>query len=70
MEAKLRCCFAADCKAMSQASFRGQPLAGAEPKHKLVHSLYGLCKELAGVPEETKAGKGLSLFGWGKVKKA
>jgi pilus assembly protein CpaE len=70
MEAKLRCCFASDCKAMSQASFRGQPLAGADAKHKLVQSLYGLCKELAGVPEDTKAGKGLSLFGWPKVKKA
>jgi pilus assembly protein CpaE len=54
METKLRCCFGHDPKAMAKASIKGQPLAAADPKHKLVCDLHKLCIELAGVPEETK----------------
>jgi pilus assembly protein CpaE len=54
METKLRCTFAHDPKAMAKASIKGQPLASADPKHKLVTDLHKLCIELAGVPEETK----------------
>jgi Flp pilus assembly CpaE family ATPase len=54
METKLRCCFAHDPKAMARASIKGQPLAAADAKHKLVTDLHKLCIELAGVPEETK----------------
>jgi pilus assembly protein CpaE len=54
METKLRCCFAHDPKAMAKASIKGQPLAAADAKHKLVTDLHKLCIELAGVPEETK----------------
>lgn len=55
MEAKLRCAFALDPKAMARASLKGQPLVSAEPRHKLAQELHRLCIELAGVPEETRA---------------
>lgn len=56
MEAKLRCAFPLDAKAMTRASFKGRPLAGAEPRHRMVAELHRLCIELAGVPEEIKTG--------------
>lgn len=56
MEAKLRSSFPLDVKAMSKAGFKGQPLAGAEPKHRMIAELHRLCIELAGVPEEAKQG--------------
>lgn len=55
MEAKLRCAFSLDPKAMARASLKGQPLVSAEPRHKLAQDLHRLCIELAGVPEETRA---------------
>jgi pilus assembly protein CpaE len=54
MEAKLRCNFAMDAKAMAAASLKGRPLVAADPKHKMVSDLHKFCIELAGVPEETK----------------
>ena len=54
MEAKLRCVFPHDSKAMTKASLKGQPLAASDPKHKMVADLHKLCIELAGVPEEAK----------------
>jgi pilus assembly protein CpaE len=65
MEATLRCSFPYDAKSLTRAGFQGQPLACADPKHKMITDLYGLCKEMAGVPEEAK--QGFSLF---KRKKA
>lgn len=56
MEAKLRCSFTLDQKAMARASLKGQPLASAEPRHKMVLELHRLCIELAGVPEEKRSG--------------
>ena len=56
MEAKLRCAFPLDPKAMARASLKGQPLAGSEPRHRMIVDLHRLCIELAGVPEETKTG--------------
>jgi pilus assembly protein CpaE len=58
MEAKLRCVFPDDAKSMAKAALKGQPLVAADPKHKLVADLHRLCIELAGVPEEVKAGGG------------
>jgi pilus assembly protein CpaE len=58
MEATLRCVFPHDPKVMSRSVLKGQPLATSEPKHKLVTELHRLCIELAGVPEEAKAGGG------------
>lgn len=55
MEAKLRCAFSQDPKAMARASLKGQPLVSAEPRHKLAQELHRLCIELAGVPEETRS---------------
>jgi len=54
MEAKLRCVFAMDSKAMAAASLKGRPLVAADPKHKMVSDLHKFCIELAGVPEEAK----------------
>ncbi len=54
MEAKLRCVFQLDSKAMAAASLKGRPLVAADPKNKMVADLHRLCIELAGVPEETK----------------
>jgi len=54
MEAKLRCVFQLDSKAMAAASLKGRPLVAADPKNKMVSDLHRLCIELAGVPEETK----------------
>ncbi len=54
MESKLRCGFPQDPKAMARASLKGQPLAGSEPKHRMMVDLHRLCIELAGVPEEVK----------------
>ncbi len=56
MEAKLRCVFPLDAKVMARSTLKGQPLATSEPKHKVVVDLHRLCIELAGVPEEAKAG--------------
>lgn len=56
MEAKLRCVFPSDPRAMTRASLKGQPLMGSEPKHRIIGALHKLCKELAGVPEEVKQG--------------
>ena len=58
MEAKLRCVFPHDPKVMTRSTLKGQPLATSEPKHKLVTELHRLCIELAGVPEDVKAGGG------------
>jgi Flp pilus assembly CpaE family ATPase len=67
METGLRVSFAYDPKAMTKASFEGKPLASADPKHKIISDLYGLCKEMAGVPEESKGKtKGFALFKRGK----
>lgn len=60
LENKLRCVLPLDIKAVTRAGFRGHPLASTEPKHRLVQSLYGLAKEMAGVPEETS--RGFSFF--------
>jgi pilus assembly protein CpaE len=54
IEGKLRCVFPLDTKAMNKAAMKGQPLAAAEPGHKMASDLHKLCIELAGVPEETK----------------
>lgn len=56
MEGKLRCAFSLDSKAMTRASLKGQPLASAEPRHRMIADLHHLCIELAGVPEEVKTG--------------
>lgn len=56
LEAKLRCVFPHDAKAMTRSALKGQPLAIAEPKHRVVTHLHRLCMELAGVPEEVKTG--------------
>jgi pilus assembly protein CpaE len=58
MEMKLRCVFMHDAKAMTKSTLTGQPLVAADPKHKRVADLHRLCIELAGVPEEVKAGGG------------
>ena len=56
MEAKLRCVFPHDPKAITKSHAKGQPLVAADPKHKIVADLHRLCIELAGVPEEVKSG--------------
>jgi Flp pilus assembly CpaE family ATPase len=56
MEAKLRCVFPHDAKAMTRSTLKGQPLVAAEAKHRIVAELHRLCIELAGVPEEVKTG--------------
>ena len=58
MEAPLRTTFPHDPKVMSKATLKGQPLATTDPKHRMVTELHRLCIELAGVPEEVKAGGG------------
>jgi Flp pilus assembly CpaE family ATPase len=55
MEAKLRCIFPHDGKALTRSTLTGQPLVAADPKHRIVVDLHRLCIELAGVPEEVKA---------------
>jgi pilus assembly protein CpaE len=62
MEAPLRCAFSLDPKAMTKAGFGGHPLASTDARHKIVQDLYGLCKEMAGVPEEHSK-SGFSFFG-------
>jgi pilus assembly protein CpaE len=62
MEGSVRCAFDLDTKALSRSAFQGQPLASADPKHRNVQTLYGLCKELAGVPEETKRSSGFAFW--------
>jgi pilus assembly protein CpaE len=61
IEGSVRCAFSLDAKAVTRSAFQGQPLAAADPKHRTVQTLYGLCKELAGVPEEAKRA-GFSLW--------
>jgi pilus assembly protein CpaE len=56
LDARLRCSFALDVKAMTRAALKGHSLASAAPKHKMVIDLHRLCIELAGVPEEVKQG--------------
>ena len=56
IEAKLRCVFPHDPKAMARAALKGQPLVDSDPKHRIVADLHRLCIELAGVPEEAKTG--------------
>jgi pilus assembly protein CpaE len=58
METKLRCVFPHDPKVMTKSTLKGQPLVASDPKHKMVTDLHRLCIELAGVPEEAKAGGG------------
>ncbi len=58
LETKLRCVFPQDAKAMTKMTLKGQALATAETKHKIVADLHRLCIELAGVPEETKVSTG------------
>ena len=58
METKLRCVFPHDPKAMTKMTLKGQALATADAKHKIVADLHRLCIELAGVPEETKVAAG------------
>jgi pilus assembly protein CpaE len=58
METKLRCVFQHDPKVMTKSTLKGQPLVASDPKHKMVGDLHRLCIELAGVPEEAKAGGG------------
>ena len=59
LETRLRCLFPHDAKAMTKMTLKGQALATAEAKHKIVADLHRLCIELAGVPEETKVATGL-----------
>lgn len=59
MEGKLRCVFASDPKAMAKSALQGKALAVADPRHRIVGDLHRFCIELAGVPEETKARRGL-----------
>jgi pilus assembly protein CpaE len=54
LEAKIRTAFPLDAKAVAKAGLKGQPLAGADPQHKMAADLHKLCIELCGVPEETK----------------
>lgn len=61
-----RCKFQMDCKSVTKATMRGEPLAAASPKHRIVTDLHRLCIELAGIPEETRK-KG--LFGRLRAKK-
>ena len=56
LEAKLRCIFPHDPKTMTKVTLKGQPLATGDARHQIVADLHRLCIELAGVPEETKAG--------------
>ena len=58
LESKLRRVFPHDPKAMTKMTLKGQALATAEAKHKIVADLHKLCIELAGVPEETKVATG------------
>jgi len=58
IEGKLRCIFSQDPKAMAKMTLKGQALAAADTKHKMVSDLHRLCIELAGVPEETKVSGG------------
>jgi pilus assembly protein CpaE len=60
MECKLRLVFPEDGKSFANSTLKGQPLAAADTKHKMVGDLHKLCIELAGVPEE--ATKKKSLF--------
>ncbi len=53
-EAKLRCAFSFDAKAIGRSAVKGKPLAVTEPAHKLVQDLHGLCIELAGVPGDSR----------------
>ncbi len=55
---KLRCVFPHDPKAMAKMTLKGQALATADAKHKIVADLHRLCIELAGVPEEVKVATG------------
>ena len=61
IEGNLRCHFPLDPKTMTKTTFKGQALATADTKHRMVQDLHRLCIELAGVPEEAKA-KGGGLF--------
>ncbi len=56
LEAKLRCIFPHDPKAMTKMTLKGQPLTAADAKHRMVLDLHKFCIELAGVPEEVKTG--------------
>jgi pilus assembly protein CpaE len=55
MEAKLRCVFPHDPKAMAKMTLKGTPLTTGDAKHKIITDLHKFCIELAGVPEEVKA---------------
>ena len=43
---------------MAKMTLKGQALAAADTKHKMVSDLHRLCIELAGVPEEKKSAGG------------
>lgn len=59
MEGKLRCVFPSDPKALAKSVLQGKALAVADPKHRMIADLHRFCIELAGVPEETRARRGL-----------
>ena len=54
LERPLRATFKADTKAMMRANLGAKPLAQNEPKHPITTTLVGMCKEMAGVPEEPR----------------
>ena len=62
IEGKLRCIFSQDPKAMAKMTLKGQALAAADTKHKMVSDLHRLCIELAGVPEDVKKSAGGGFF--------
>ena len=59
MEASLRCVFPHDPKTMAKMTLKGTPLTTGDARHKIVTDLHRFCIELAGVPEEAKARRGL-----------
>jgi pilus assembly protein CpaE len=63
IDGTLRAVFSYDPKAFATAALKGQSLAGANPKHKIVADLHRFCIELAGVPEEPKQGFFKRRFG-------
>lgn len=63
LERPLRASFASDTKAMNRANLAARPLAQQEPKHRMTTTLIGMCKEMAGVPEDVRRGVIRRMFG-------
>lgn len=60
MEGSLRCVFPLDARTMARMTLKGQALAAADARHRMIQDLHRLCIELAGVPEDARSqGKGL-----------